>query len=173
MELTSIIINFGLFAATVIAAIITWKGVRDSQEARDLAADHESQALAHAKEAATAATASVEAQYRAAEALEEANRRENARDAKNISWVVARAGTSGERWRVTNNSGGVATDVEFEAVNGENIQMEDDKQFRDVAAGQPVFIHFGGGLTDPPTATLKVEWNDSFDRAQIATLVLG
>lgn len=56
MELASIIINFGLFAATVIAAIITWKGVRDSREARDLAADHESKALAHAKEAATAAT---------------------------------------------------------------------------------------------------------------------
>lgn len=50
--------------------------------------------------------ASAEAQHRAAEALEEANRRENLRDAKNIPWVVAGEGTSGERWRVTNNSGG-------------------------------------------------------------------
>ena len=47
-----------------------------------------------------------EAQHRAAEALEEASRRENLRDAKNIPWVVAREGTGGERWRVTNNSGG-------------------------------------------------------------------
>jgi hypothetical protein len=58
-------------------------------------------------------------------------------------------------------------------VGGEDVQMEDGKPFRDVAAGQPVFIHFGGGMTDPPTATLRAEWNDSLDRAQMAIVVLG
>ncbi|WP_374010052.1 hypothetical protein [Leifsonia sp. LS-T14] len=35
MELASIIINGGLFVATVIAAIVAWRGVADAQEARD------------------------------------------------------------------------------------------------------------------------------------------
>lgn len=171
MDLASVIINFGLFAATVIAAIIAWKGVRDSQEARDAAAKHEAQALAHAKEAASAATATAEAQKRAAEALEEANRREEARDARRTPWTVEKM--NGDRWRVINNTGGIATDVEFEPLGGESIQMEDGERFRDVPAGQPVFIHFGGGLADPATATLSAEWNDSSDRAQRTTFVLG
>ncbi|TFD12897.1 hypothetical protein E3T35_06310 [Cryobacterium sp. TMT1-2-2] len=171
MDLASILVNLGIFLATVIAAIVAWRGVRDAQSARDDAAVHEAQALAHAREAAAAATDSAAAQKRAAQALEAANRREQARDAQRTQWSVAKVG--GGRWRVSNNTGGVASDVEFEPVNEENVQMEDGLQFRDVAAGQPVFIHFGGGMTDPPTATLRAEWNDSLDRAQTAVVVLG
>lgn len=123
VELASIIINLGLFVATVIAAIIAWRGVRDSQDARDQAAKHEAQALEHAKQAASAATASAEAHQRAAEALEVANLREEARDAQRTPWLVDKAGEG--RWRVTNNTGGFASDVEFEAVAGESVQMED------------------------------------------------
>ncbi|TFC33472.1 hypothetical protein E3O55_04065 [Cryobacterium sp. MDB1-18-2] len=171
MDLASIIINLGIFVATVIAAIVAWRGVRDAQSARDDAAEHEVQALAHAREAAAAATESAAAQQRAAQALEAANRREEARDAQQTQWSVARV--SDGRWRVSNNTGGVTSDVEFEPVGVANVQMEDGLQFRDVGAGQPVFIHFGGGVTDPPTATLRAEWNDSLNRAQMAVVVLG
>lgn len=171
MDLASIIVNFGLFVASVIAAIIAWRGVRDAQIARDDAAKHEAQALQHAREAATAATASAAAQQRAAEALEEANRREASRDAERLPWTVTQAGSG--RWRVTNNSGGIANDVEFMPLAEEQIQLEDGEQFRNVPAGQPVFIHFGGGMTDPPTATVHVEWNDSLDHAQQTVIVLG
>jgi sRNA-binding protein len=171
VDLASIIINSGLFVATVIAAIVAWRGVRDAQSARDDAAVHEAEALRHAGQSATAATESAAAQQRAAQALEEANRREDSREARRTQWTVTRAG--GDRWRVSNNTGGLASDVEFEPVDGERVQMEDGLQLRDVAAGQPVFIHFGGGMTDPPTATLRAEWNDSFDRAQTAVVVLG
>lgn len=77
--------------------------------------------------------------------------------------MVQQEGRGGDRWRVTNNSGGIAPDVEPDALAGENPQMKEGEPFRDVPAGQPVFIHFGSGLADPPTATLRVEWNDSFD----------
>ncbi len=73
MDLAHIIINFGLFVATVIAATIAWTGVRDSRKARALAAEFEAKALTHAQEAASAASAAAEAQRRAAEAIEEAN----------------------------------------------------------------------------------------------------
>lgn len=171
MDLASIIVNLGIFVATVLAAIVAWRGVRDAQQARDAAAEHEAQALAHAGEAAAAATDSAAAQQRAARALEEANRREEARDALRTPWIVAKVASG--RWRVTNNTGGIATDVEVEALGDEHVQMEDGQSFRDVAAGQPMFVHFGGGMTDPPTATLRVEWNDSVDRAQNAVVVLG
>jgi hypothetical protein len=171
MELASIFINLGIFVVTAIAAIIAWRGVRDAQIARDDAAAHEAQALAHAERAAFAATQSAAAQGRAALALEDANRREEARDAQRTPWTVQKAGSG--RWRVTNNTGGIATDVEFDPVGGESIQMEDQLQHRDVSASQPVFIHFGGSVSDPPTATLRAEWNDSFDRAQHAVIVLG
>lgn len=71
MDLAHIIINFGLFVATVIAATIAWTGVRDSRKARALAAEFEAKALTHAQETASAASAA--AQRRAAEAIEEAN----------------------------------------------------------------------------------------------------
>ena len=171
VDLASIIVNLGIFIATVLAAIIAWRGVRDAQRARDAAADYEAQALAHAERSASAAAESATAQQRAAEALEQANRREEARDAQRTPWIVAKVGSG--RWRVTNNSGGIATDVDVEALGGEDVQMEDGQQLRDVAAGQPMFVHFGGGFADPPTATLRVEWNDSMDRAQSAVVVLG
>ncbi|WP_455133594.1 hypothetical protein [Microbacterium aurum] len=171
MELASIIVNAGIFVATVIAAIIAWRGVVDAREAKDQASAHEAAALAHAEAAAGAAGRSAEAQQRAADALEETNRREAARDEARVPWTVSRQST--ERWRVTNNTGNDISFVSFEASPPATIQMEDGLPFRDVGRGQPVFLRFGGGITNPASATVKVVWRDALGSGQEAVIVLG
>lgn len=54
MEIASLWINAGLFTATVLAAVIAWKGVTDARRARDEAADHASSALKAAESIASA-----------------------------------------------------------------------------------------------------------------------
>lgn len=163
METASVIINAGIFVATVIAGIIAWRSVKDARDARDSAAAHEARALGYSRDASAAAT-------RSADALEEANRREEARDAARVPWLVTRVST--ERWRVVNNTGAVAIMADFAGV-GAHIQMEDGMEVRDVPHGQPVFIGFGGGFSDPATATVRVTWVDPHGRGQQATFVLG
>ncbi len=48
------LINLGIFVATVVAAIIAWKGVNESIQARDASEEHEKAALAAAKDSAEA-----------------------------------------------------------------------------------------------------------------------
>ncbi|WP_279367375.1 hypothetical protein [Microbacterium testaceum] len=165
------IINAGIFVATVIAAIIAWRGVRDAQRARDDASDHETKALGYAEEASAAATAIAGAQQRAATALEQANLRETARDAAKVPWVVERRST--ERWAVRNNTGSDADFVSFEAHPPAHVEMEDGLEFRDVPNGQMVFLRFGGGFSDPSSATLTVVWRDSLREGREATVILG
>lgn len=171
VDLTSTLINLGIFVATVIAAIVAWRGVRDAQIARDASSDHEAAALQHAEAAAASAGESAAAQQRTAEALEEANRREAARDEARVPWQVARV--SSDRWRVTNNTGGQADFVTVEVIPPATATMEDGFSMRDVPPGQPFFVHFGGGMTDPATATLRIVWRDGLRVAHEAVVVLG
>lgn len=90
MELATTLINLGIFAATAIAAIIAWRSVRDAQQARDDAAEHERSAVAAAGLAASAQT-------RIADILEEVHR------PPAELWTIERE--SGYTWRVVNNTG--------------------------------------------------------------------
>ena len=55
MEFASVIVNLGLFAACVVAAIIAWRSVSEARQARDEAAAHERNALDAATRSASAA----------------------------------------------------------------------------------------------------------------------
>ena len=64
------IMNFGLFAASVVAAIIAWRSVSDARQARDEAADHERNALDAATRSASAAEVAAQHHERTADTLE-------------------------------------------------------------------------------------------------------
>lgn len=167
----SVITNAGLFAVTVIAAIVAWRGVKDARDARDEAGAHEKKALGYSREAAAAATDTAAAQQRVAAALEHANLREIRRDASRVPWTVDKL--TSERWGVKNNTGSDVDFVQFEARPPAHVEAEDGMQFRDVANGQSFFLRFGGGFADPASATVKVVWRDGFGKGQEALIILG
>jgi hypothetical protein len=110
---------------------------------------------------------------RAAAALEQLAAIERARDEARIPWIVSREGTGGDRWRVVNNTGGIARNAHFTPRGSGYFHMEDEQQRRDVANGSPVFIGFGGSIADPSTMAVHVQWADISGNVREAEITLG
>lgn len=103
VEIASVIVNLGVFTATVIAAIIAWRSVVDAREARDEARTAEQEAAAAAIRSATASERSAEALERQVELAEDA--------ARTPSWTISEAHAAGRRWKFTNTSRHQLTEV--------------------------------------------------------------
>ncbi|MBX0301355.1 hypothetical protein K2F54_15380 [Cryobacterium sp. 1639] len=154
-------------ASSAIVAVIA---VVDARSSRKEAADSATEAGTDARKAAESAQKTAEASTRAAAALEVRNARAAREDAARIPWLVQKL--SPERWRVTNETGMRAEFVQLVA-NGIRFQMEDDRDFRDVERGNPIFINFGGGLTDPASADIVISWTDATRDSKSFTITLG
>jgi hypothetical protein len=151
VELAAIIINAGLFVATVIAAIIAWRSMQDAREARDAAAGHESRALAASETSASAATRSADALERQAELAEAAQQRS--------PWGLSSAGR--KRWKLTNTSGYPMTDVQLTGETEGSFSVDGGNEPRRVRVNEGLYVEFGGGFTDPPSMTIRIDWTDA------------
>lgn len=159
VELASIIVNLGIFVATLLAGIVAWRSVADAQEARDEAKGHEVGALRASRDAADAVARSALEHQRAADALErQADLAEKA--AEKSAWSCEQTGAN--RWKITNTSG---QNVDFFTISGTPdgfLQVEDGlTAARNMAKGQGVFVLFGGGLTDPTSHNVNIVWRDA------------
>lgn len=157
MEFASVLINFGIFVATVIAAIIAWRSVNDARLARDDAEQHERQALAASNRAASAAESSAEASRRSASALERQNDlTEAALAPPPESWAVEQH--DGPVWAVTNRTGFTIPWVQIGTERGydETRIRPRAEQWDDVAPdGRLIF-----DVIDPSAqrVTLRIVW---------------
>jgi type III secretory pathway component EscV len=153
----SVIVNLGILAVAIVAAVIAVfqvvearKARDDARTARDEAADHERQALEAARAAANASTRSATAQERIAEIAEETA---NPRPA----WLVSKVGTT--RWKVTNNTG---VNVDFVMISSKPdgyITTEHPQGMpQDVTKGGSLYFDFGGGMDDPSSVNVKITW---------------
>lgn len=149
MELASVIINVGLFIATVIAAIIAWRGVVDAREARDEAKDA-------AERAATAAESSATAQGRIAEATEKHAALVEAATAPREPWRLSKVGE--HRWQLTNLTGVNVDFVHLSSKPEGHLQLDGANDYCDVRNGASVFFIFGGGFSDPSSLDVTVQW---------------
>ncbi len=157
MELASIIINAGIFVATVIAAVIAHRSVVDSQDARDAAAISEEKAELARKEAVAAAERSASASERSATALERQVEIAEAA-ARTPSWTVTEAHHTARRWRFENTSG--------ERLTGVSVILSEPRMWTiqhgipdPIAAGQSFFV---AGTTYMSVRTsIRLEWVDS------------
>lgn len=156
---TSNVINLGLLIVTTIATIVSIIAVVDARRSRTSASADAGTAKDEANRATEAAEGIQAESARIAQGIQAMNEREDAREARRVPWIVERV--SKERWKVINNTGAKAEMVDFKPEVGVRIQMEDGRDTRDVPPGQPVFISFGGGITDPATATIVVDWFDA------------
>lgn len=150
MDLPAIIIELGLFAATVIAAIVAWRGVKDARDARDDAQGAAVEANKIALQVASATTRTAEAQERIAAAAERPSIE---------PWLVEQM--SAHRWKVTNNTG---QNVDFVSLGSRPdgvIHTEHRAEVpQNVGRGESLYFGFGGGMADPPSMNLKVVWRD-------------
>ncbi|WP_213816167.1 hypothetical protein [Glaciihabitans sp. dw_435] len=155
----------------VISAFISIVSVVDARRSRRQAIDSAEDAKSQANNAIQAARDSAAASQRMADALELANNRAAETDAASIPWTVSKE--SAERWRLTNATGGRAQYVRLFPQDGVQIQAEDGKESRDIERGGPVFVFFGGGMTDPTTAEILVTWSDAAGSAKSFTVTLA
>ncbi|WP_166871507.1 hypothetical protein [Salinibacterium sp. ZJ450] len=169
MEIAVLITNIGLFAATVIAAIIAWRSVSDAREARDEAKRHEAAALAAAINAADAAVRSADEHKRAADALERQADIAESATAK-PPWHMERVAKT--RWKLTNQSGANADFVDIKGEPDGHLQVEDEQPWRDIAKGASVFFQFGGGMTDPGSINVRINWRDPIKGGREAVVTI-
>jgi len=155
---TSTIVNLGLLVISgVAAAFAGWqafeaRGARDdAQQARNDAKAHEEASLKAAREAAKSSTRSAEAAERQAAAQEQAL---HDRD----PWRFDPAGQN--RWKVTNRTGSLAYLEEVTSAPGtvDVVGIDMTLSFIEVANGASFFINFGGGVTDPASTDVTIEW---------------
>jgi hypothetical protein len=155
MDPGQVISNIIMGAGVLIAAIAAWIAVMQARRAE------------------AAQVAAEAAGDRAAKALEELASIERARDEARIPWIVTRERPGGDRWRVVNNTGGVAQLAEFTPTSSGHFQMEDGLETRTVPNGSPVFIAFGGSIADPASIGVRVDWVDSNGSGRRAEITLG
>ena len=142
------IVNLGIFVATVIAAIIAWRGVGGARLARD-------EANAAAERATAAAESSAESQERLATATEEHVRIVQEATSPREPWRLTKVGQ--HRWELTNLMGVNVDMVHLTSRPEKLIQLEAD-DWCDVADGTSIFFQFGGGFTDPASLNVTVNW---------------
>jgi hypothetical protein len=156
------IINFGIFVATVIAAIIAWRGVRDAQSARDAARGYEEAALAASRSAAAAAEESAVEHRRAADALErQVALAESAAEIRQPwEFEALSDSTSDQLWMVKNVSGEYAYNVHLGSPDGfDEVWLELPGEAIDsVAPGETIQFTFRRRLSSPKSATVWVFW---------------
>lgn len=162
MELASVIVNLGIFAATVIAAIIAWRSVNDARQARDEAATHERKALDAADRSATAAEAAAQHQERTADALERQTDLLESAATIPDDWILETHSNSpgDQRWQATNNTGYDVRNVSIGTPEGYNerwIKPERDGPI-DVARGESIYFTFIRRVSSPASRTIWILW---------------
>jgi len=152
MEAASLIVNGGIFVATVIAGIIAWKQATIAIDAKKDAIEAQNTAKEHADAAARSATAG----ERSAEALEKQASLAEAAAARVAAkpWSIAKSGN--HRWKLTNDSG---MNLDFVLVESDpKGHLDGAPQHVDVKNGGSVSFGFGGGMTDPTSVNIVVSW---------------
>ncbi len=170
MDVATIIINLGIFVATVIAAIIAWRGVRDAQSARDDAKGYEQAALAASQSAAAAAERSVAEHKRAADALERHVALAESAAEVHRPWEFEAISdpSSDQVWLVKNVSGEYAYNVYLGGPAGVDerwLELPADA-IDSVATGESIRFTFRRRLTSPQSATVWVFWTPPDGSAQ-------
>ena len=158
MKLASVIVNLGLFAASVVAAIIAWRSVSDARQARDEAAAHERNALDAATRSASAAEVAAQHHERTADTLERQTALLESAALLREDWVLEAVtdSNSDQRWKATNTTGYDVMHVSIGTPDGFNeqwIKPEVDEPV-DVARGESVFFTFIRHLSSPSSRTI-------------------
>ncbi len=183
MELVGIIINLGVFAGGIVAAIIAWRAVRDAQTARDDAKHHEAEALAASKlsaasaaasaaaqrDAANAAARSSDAHTRSAAALERQTAIAEASAQKVDPWLFEPLGdmATDQPWRVTNKTGENVRGVQLGTPDGFNEQwVELSTDPVDLERNAHVTFTWLHRYTSPSSAVVWVFWVDGMGERQ-------
>lgn len=164
------LINFGILAVAVIAAVIAVfqvvearKARADAVAARDAAHTHEIAALDAATRSADSAEASATAQHRLASAAEE--QLEMTRRSAAPPWRFFQINDT--RWSVTNATG---QNVDFFVLGCdpdviERVGFDADKPRR-VAVNEALIFNFGGWFGAPDSVNVKVAWRDAQGNAR-------
>jgi len=151
----TIVINLGIFVITGIAAIFAGvqaiearKARSDADTARDEAQTHEASALEAAREAAASSTRSAAAAERQAAAAEKALLDRD-------PWIFVKAGAN--RWKVTNRTGGRLQLIDVTSKDDIQLERPDNDELLNNGS---FHLTFGGGMTDPASTEIEIEWHD-------------
>ena len=170
MELASVIVNLGIFIATVIAAVIAWRSVNDARQARDEASGHERTALDAATRSASAAEVAVRHHERTADTLEKQTALLESAAMNHEEWALEALTDASidQRWKVTNKTGYDVMHVSIGTPDGVNEQWikPDEEETADVPRGGSIFFTFIRRLSSPTSRTIWVVWTPADGSAQ-------
>lgn len=149
MEPTTIL-NLALLLVTGIGVLVAILSAVDARRSRDQAGIYEKAALKSKDEAIVAAKRSADALERQADAAEATLEKE--------PWQIYRA--SEHRWKVTNNTGNAINYVRIQGKPAGHLTVEGQSEgaFFDLGKGASVFIQFGGGVVDPSSLHVTIDW---------------
>ena len=170
MELASMIVNLGIFVATVIAAVIALRLVNDARQARDDASAHERTALDAAARSASAAEVAVRHHERTADTLEKQTALLESAATHREEWALEALTDASidQRWKATNKTGDDVTHVSIGTPDGFNEQWikPDTEETDDVPRGGSIFFTFIRRLSSPTSRTIWVNWTPADGSAQ-------